>query len=161
MICYKDAYSTQKSAAKIRGIAWLLTFEEWLEIWEQSGNLHLRGPKIGQYCMARYGDVGPYAVGNVRIILSSENHIEAAPRMRGIPKTEEHKEKHSIVMSGRKHIKEHNEKIGRALLGKPCSSIRKANITIKAKQRAKRCVYFMNCPSFFVLRPVHTGSCGF
>lgn len=74
-ILYKR-YTDQRFCAKRRGILFLLTFEEWLYIWETSGHLSLRGRLKGQYCMARFGDQGAYQVGNVRIITVSENRAE-------------------------------------------------------------------------------------
>jgi hypothetical protein len=79
----RRAYSTQKSNTLKRKdrngnpIEWLFTFDEWIEIWLKSGHWHQRGNRRGQYCMARFGDVGPYAPWNVEIKLHSENTIEA------------------------------------------------------------------------------------
>jgi hypothetical protein len=70
-------YYTHRSNAKKSGIPFLLTFEEWFWIWYDSGHLHERGCRKGQYVMARYGDKGPYAVGNVRVITHAENQAEA------------------------------------------------------------------------------------
>jgi hypothetical protein len=72
----KRRYAVQKGDAKRRGIAFLLTFEEWLGIWQESGHINESGSFAGQYCMARYGDKGPYAVGNIRICTIEENHRE-------------------------------------------------------------------------------------
>lgn len=72
----------QQRQAKARGIVFLLTFDEWWEIWEQSGHWENRGKKSGQYVMARFGDVGPYAVGNVRITTCNENASEQKRRKR-------------------------------------------------------------------------------
>lgn len=63
--------------ARRRGISFELTFEGWLRIWVDSGRLAERGPHKGQYVMARFGDKGAYAVGNVRVALVQENHAEA------------------------------------------------------------------------------------
>lgn len=71
------AYTNHKNHARRRGIPFLLTFEEWRDIWRESGKFAERGNKVGQYVMARYRDEGPYAVGNVRIITVSDNHAEA------------------------------------------------------------------------------------
>lgn len=54
--------------AKGRSIPFLLTYKEWSTIWERSGHWHERGCYRGQYVMARYNDIGPYAVGNVEIV---------------------------------------------------------------------------------------------
>ena len=64
-------------ARKHRNIEFNLTFEEWVEIWLTSGHWEQRGCKVGQYCMSRYGDKGPYALGNVFIQLHSNNLTEA------------------------------------------------------------------------------------
>lgn len=69
-------YNLQGRHAVERGIAWEITFEEWLRVWKESGHLNLRGKGVGRYCMSRYGDAGPYAVGNVCIKLLSENSAE-------------------------------------------------------------------------------------
>ena len=70
------AYTTHKHHAKRRDIPFLLTFDEWIAIWHESGKFTQRGHKKGQYVMARHGDLGPYAVGNVRICTCSENITE-------------------------------------------------------------------------------------
>lgn len=73
---YKS-YCDHKSRAKSRGIGFLLAFEEWLKIWTDSGHIQERGHWKGTYVMARFGDKGPYAVGNVRICTAEENCVEA------------------------------------------------------------------------------------
>ena len=72
----RASYTRQKGRAKERGIPFLLTLEEWLSIWESSGHLGERGVGKGQYVMARNGDKGPYAVGNVKIITTGDNARE-------------------------------------------------------------------------------------
>lgn len=61
----------QRKRAKQRGIDFQLTFAEFLAIWD--GRLPQRGKGSDQLCMARCGDTGPYAVGNVKIITAAEN----------------------------------------------------------------------------------------
>lgn len=73
----RNRYAVQKGQAKARGIGFLLTFNEWLFIWQKSGVLHLRGCGRGKYVMARYGDNGPYTIGNVKICLHGENNSES------------------------------------------------------------------------------------
>lgn len=73
----RNAYYLQKSNAKRRGIRWELNFEAWLAIWSESGHLAERGVTKGCYCMARNGDVGPYAASNVRIARVEDNLREA------------------------------------------------------------------------------------
>jgi hypothetical protein len=62
----------------------LLTFDEWWSIWEQSEHWHERGVGRGKYCMARFGDCGPYAIGNVKIIPQEENVREGNVLRRAI-----------------------------------------------------------------------------
>ena len=40
---YKQAYRDHKQSAKSRNIAFLLSFEEWMQIWIDSGHLDQRG----------------------------------------------------------------------------------------------------------------------
>lgn len=71
-----SAFTQQRSKARQRGIEFLLTFEEWLMIWEKSGKWDQRGCRKDQYVMARFGDDGPYKVSNVRICTVSENYAD-------------------------------------------------------------------------------------
>jgi hypothetical protein len=73
----RGKYRSQKVAAVRRGIPFLLTFNEWWRIWQGSGHWHERGCHCDQYQMARNGDCGPYAVGNVQITTAKDNHAEA------------------------------------------------------------------------------------
>ena len=73
---WRMAYAVQKSNARRRGIAWEFNLSSWLAVWESSGLLTERGRKLDQYCMARHGDVGPYAPGNVSIKTNQENWDE-------------------------------------------------------------------------------------
>jgi len=69
----KTAYQNHKASAKQRGIEFLLTYEQWIGIWTDSGRLLERGRAANEFCMARIGDSGPYAVGNVHICTNAEN----------------------------------------------------------------------------------------
>lgn len=69
----RGAFDRQKQSAISRGIDWQLTFGQWWRLWQQSGKFQERGRKRGQYVMARIGDSGPYAIGNVQIIECSDN----------------------------------------------------------------------------------------
>jgi len=71
-----QAYHSCKQNAKKRKIQFLLSFDEWLSIWVQSGKLEKRGAAPNQYCMARFNDSGHYQVGNVKIITMAENNKE-------------------------------------------------------------------------------------
>jgi hypothetical protein len=69
----RDAYAGQRENARRRGIPFLLTREEWWQKWRDAGKYHLRGRSKGQFCRARFDDCGAYEVGNVSIILGTEN----------------------------------------------------------------------------------------
>jgi hypothetical protein len=66
-------FEQQRRQAKQRDIEWLLTFDEWFGLWQESGKWEMRGKRAGQYVMARKGDVGPYSVGNVFICTHAKN----------------------------------------------------------------------------------------
>jgi hypothetical protein len=72
----RRAFSSHKAHSTERGIAFLFTFEEWWSVWQQSGHWHERGRRSDQYVMARFGDRGPYAVGNVKIVTAKANAAE-------------------------------------------------------------------------------------
>lgn len=67
------AYRSQKCSAARRGIDFILTFEEWLQWWVDTGKLHLRGKKKGSYQMCRHGDIGPYSLENIYCDTVSNN----------------------------------------------------------------------------------------
>ncbi|WP_155633561.1 hypothetical protein [Burkholderia cepacia] len=69
------AFRQQYYSALRRGIAFNLTFSQWWMLWEP--HYHLRGVRSGQMVMARNGDSGPYALGNVIIKTARANHREA------------------------------------------------------------------------------------
>ena len=72
----------QRQNAKRRGVPFNLTFEQWWALWNDSGKWTRRGRCLGQYCMARKGDRGPYAIGNVFIVTVSRNGSEIEPYVR-------------------------------------------------------------------------------
>lgn len=61
----RKKFLTQRNRAKVRGIEFKMTFDEWWEIWKP--HWHNRGSKVGQFVMCRKMDKGPYEIGNVRI----------------------------------------------------------------------------------------------
>jgi hypothetical protein len=72
-------YHRHKSHAKRRNIEWHFSFEQWINWWEQHLGpnwMTMRGSKPNQYCMARHGDVGPYAPENVECKRYPENRAE-------------------------------------------------------------------------------------
>jgi hypothetical protein len=137
----RQSYHIQKhSATKLRGIEFLLSFEEWLQIWLDSGHLHERGKDKDQYCMARYGDRGAYAIGNVRIITNSENSRE---NLLGKPMKASTKQKLREINTGRKHTEETKIKMGKNCfrpnwLGRKHTEETKIKQSIAARKRPKR-----------------------
>jgi hypothetical protein len=100
----REAYNKQRRNALKRKdsngnpIAWLFTFDEWIEIWLKSGKWHQRGRRRGQYVMARFGDIGPYAPWNVEIKLHTENASEG---QKGKNKSDKTRKKMSEAKKGR------------------------------------------------------------
>jgi hypothetical protein len=109
------AYYGQKTHAKNRGIPFRLSFPQWLKIWQRSGHLHERGCRQGEYVMARFGDQGGYEIGNVKIILHTENSREWV-------RTKEYREKIRVTSTGRTHSKE-----ARAAISRSCKGLVRAN----------------------------------
>ena len=62
----RKKYDDQKAKAKCRGIEFTLTFEEWWDIWQQSGKWAERGIRKGQYVMSRNADIGGYTLVMLR-----------------------------------------------------------------------------------------------
>ena len=95
-------YQKHRAAAKTRGIDFLLTFEEWLDIWSKSGYYHLRGRGKGTYVMSRYNDTGAYTIGNVFIQSNAQNIVEAkgTGRKKGSTHTAETKKLYSEQRKG-------------------------------------------------------------
>jgi len=84
------AYRNQKRQAARRGIPFLISYKAWEAWW--STNLgpdwfSKRGHKHGQYVMGRIGDVGPYALNNIKCITNAENTREAHTGRRHTPET--------------------------------------------------------------------------
>ena len=100
----RGAWRDHRGDAKRRGILFLLTFEEWLGIWIESGHLHERGNCRGQYQMARFEDKGPYDKQNIKIILAEENNSEGHKGKRRSlgPQSPEHRRKIGLANKGRK-----------------------------------------------------------
>lgn len=80
----RNAFNVQKKTQTNRKpdrnghvIRLTMTFEEWLQIWTESGKIALRGSGRGKFCMARKNDLGDYAIGNVEIKSCEENSREA------------------------------------------------------------------------------------
>ena len=74
------AFIDHRHMAMIRGVAFLMTFVEWWSVWTASGKWDERGRGYG-YVMARNGDAGPYAVGNVYICTGVQNLADYRERV--------------------------------------------------------------------------------
>lgn len=105
---YKDEHGnvtigrTDRNGTKIK---MKLTFEEWLQIWIDSGHIESRGRGPGKFCMGRKNDLGHYEVGNVEILSWEENSRQAklgrpvkqstkakmSAGRKGLAKSEDHK----------------------------------------------------------------------
>lgn len=83
---YAAAYLQQRRSAQHRGVAWTITFPQWMAVWRESGHLDERGRGRDLYCMARRGDKGAYAVGNVYITTVANNvsDYQAELKKRGV-----------------------------------------------------------------------------
>lgn len=57
-------FNEQKRRATERGIGWELTLHQWCEWW--GNDIDRRGCRADQLSMQRVGDVGPYALWNIR-----------------------------------------------------------------------------------------------
>ena len=78
----RRAYASQKSSAKIRGVAFRFDFATWWAWWQASGRWARRGRGADLLVMARLGDAGPYAPGNVYSTTGSDNGRFARPQGR-------------------------------------------------------------------------------
>jgi hypothetical protein len=84
MILAKKRFSYSQFGAKKRGVAFLLTFEEWYHWWLQNG-VDKNDPSIGgikrnqlmELCMCRFNDAGPYALNNIYCSTRGQNSKDA------------------------------------------------------------------------------------
>jgi hypothetical protein len=72
----RGRFKQQKRNAKLRGIEWNLTYDQWCKLWADSSKWDQRGNWAEGYVMMRPGDTGPYAVGNVVIGRHIDNVTE-------------------------------------------------------------------------------------
>jgi hypothetical protein len=128
----RQKYCVHKQCAKRRGIPFELTFDEWMTIWDASGRFKERGRLRHEYHMARHGDVGPYAVGNVKIITASQNikEIKGKKGRKMPPRSAEHAAKIGRANTGKKASLETRKKL---------SALRKgAKMNLSAAERMRR-----------------------
>ena len=101
----KRKWQLHRTNAKMRGIEFKLTFEEWFCWWMETGHYHERGREVGKYVMGRVGDKGAYELGNIECVLANAN--STAPHI-GKPKSEAWKEKFRKSMAKKKFLKASN-----------------------------------------------------
>lgn len=118
-------YRQHSSNAARRGIEMRLTFDEWCQIWQESGHWDERGRNSGQYCMARFGDSGHYERGNVFIQRTNTNSSDAT---KGMPQTEEHIEKRMHPQRDGTLTGAHKAAIGSTLTGKKLAKSRPCTV---------------------------------
>lgn len=67
------AFIRQKLSAQSRGIQWNFKLWDWWMVWQRSGKWKQRGRGADKFVMCRFGDTGPYEIGNVYIATLSHN----------------------------------------------------------------------------------------
>jgi hypothetical protein len=78
----REAFRDQRRRARHRGIAFTFDWPTWWAWWQEEGAWHRRGRGADRLCMARLGDCGPYAPGNVYAATFSENARFSRPQLR-------------------------------------------------------------------------------
>lgn len=124
---YKEAIGNAKNR-KTGAVPWELTFEEWAAVWWDSGHWFDRGPKKHQFCMGRFGDEGPYKLGNIKIITMDENRIEQNSNK---PKRELASKKMSVTKKNTPELIERVSKLQKERMADPK---RKAEVSERTKK---------------------------
>lgn len=142
-------FHAQRGFAKWRGIPFLLTFDQWWKLWQDSGHWNQKGRRKGEYCMARFGDKGAYELGNVRICTVEENHAEwqASHKLTADPYpgfrrdrwTPEQIAKQAAAvrkaLTGKPRSAETRAKVSVGHMGRPLSAAHKAAMSVAFKGR--------------------------
>jgi hypothetical protein len=115
----RTAYRTHMHNAARRRIPFELTFSEWVDWWVQQLGpdfMNKRGRRRDQYHMATFEDRGPYKLGNVKCVTSSQNHSErwVTPEQRAAITTRLKGNKYTL---GYKHTPEARAKMSIARMG--------------------------------------------
>lgn len=71
----RGKYASHRNRAKRSDVPFEISFEDWLQIWKESGHFEERAAT--GYVMCRKGDEGPYSKENVYIAHSSINKQDA------------------------------------------------------------------------------------
>ena len=88
-------WKAQKNNAKFRKIDWNLDYLEWITWWLNTGHWHERGKHGDEYSMCRFGDTGPYEIGNIYCATHNTNIQHA---MCGKKKSADHTAKLRIIL---------------------------------------------------------------
>lgn len=70
-------FKQHKERARGSKIPFLLSFDEWWKLWQDSGHWEERGKGTDKYQMCRLGDEGPYSIDNVYIATTQVNGRDA------------------------------------------------------------------------------------
>jgi hypothetical protein len=124
----KRKFWDHRGNAKKRNIPFLLTFEDWCYIWEQSGKWDQRGCQRGKYVMSRYGDKGLYELGNVHIQLHDLNISQA-----------------QLGKTGNVYTEDSKAKMRRAKLNKPKIKVTCPHCNLKGQNIIMYRWHFDNC----------------
>lgn len=87
----QQAFNVQKRQANVRGIEFILTFDEWLGWW--GSDIGRRGSCRDCLQMQRINDTGPYAIGNI-VKGTPKQNSRTAVAMRMNSKTERLRREH-------------------------------------------------------------------
>ena len=72
---YRDAYSVQKTGARLRNIEWQFNLHSWIAWW--GNDITHRGFGDEKLCMARLNDSGPYSPENCYKATNKQNRLDA------------------------------------------------------------------------------------
>ena len=61
----RRAFFIARANADRRGVEWQISLREWWDWWQTDNRWANRGRAASKFVMARTGDVGPYAIGNI------------------------------------------------------------------------------------------------
>jgi hypothetical protein len=108
-------YLQQRAQARMRKVPFIISLDEWIKLWADSGKWEQRGRRKDQYCMSRIGDVGGYELGNVFIQLQGDNVKDA---QRGKTYTLEQCQAIRNRLIGTKHTESRKRNIGLGIKAK-------------------------------------------
>lgn len=63
----KKIFSKQRCNAKLLGVQWNLSFEDWKEVWDLSGKWDKYGKGLDKFMMFRVDTTKPWELKNIKI----------------------------------------------------------------------------------------------